>query len=370
MLEDFDDEGEDCNIIYGPKIIYASRTHSQLSQFVSEIKKTLYSDAKCVTLGSRKNLCCNDHVLQLRSISKINDKCLDLQVGPETTKCPYFSKDQKPLNDFADITHAVMQDIEELSLLGRKLKVCSYYGARNAVNDADIICVPYNLLLQQSAREATGIKLENSIVIIDEAHNLIDSITSIHSILLEEPQIQKCNEQLKLYYEKYQSKFKGKTIMYVKQLMYFINKILNYFKSLESSFMMSVNSFLSEINIDHFNLFKLLSFIKESRIANKLLGFSEQIRKKEMIKEGKEYSPIHESPMRNIENFLSVLNNPENDGRVLVTKNSGAAPNSVKYILLNPAEVFEPILKQARSVILAGGTMAPISDFLEQVLLF
>ncbi len=43
-----------------PKIIFASRTHSQLSQFVGEVKRTVFADrVQCVTLGSRKNLCIN-----------------------------------------------------------------------------------------------------------------------------------------------------------------------------------------------------------------------------------------------------------------------------------------------------------------------
>lgn len=150
----------------GPQIIYASRTHSQLSQFVHEIKKTIYADAKCVTLGSRKNLCINDHVLKLGNISHINDKCLDLQAS--TCKCPFLQKESNQMDDFADAAHAVMKDIEELSILGRKTKTCSYYGSRHSVKGAEIICVPYNLLLQESAREAIGIRLENSIVILDE----------------------------------------------------------------------------------------------------------------------------------------------------------------------------------------------------------
>lgn len=36
------------------KIYFCSRTHSQISQFIGELKKTVYSDtARVVTLGSR-----------------------------------------------------------------------------------------------------------------------------------------------------------------------------------------------------------------------------------------------------------------------------------------------------------------------------
>ena len=44
-----------------------------------------------------------------------------------------------------------------------------------------IVTLPYPLLLQKSAREALGLSLKNHVVIIDEAHNLMDAIAGIHS---------------------------------------------------------------------------------------------------------------------------------------------------------------------------------------------
>ena len=63
-----------------PQIYYCSRTHSQLSQFVKEMKRTVYADARCVTLGSRKNLCVNENISSLGTESAIAEKCLELQV--------------------------------------------------------------------------------------------------------------------------------------------------------------------------------------------------------------------------------------------------------------------------------------------------
>ena len=48
----------------------------------------------------------------------------------------------------------------------------------------DVCILPYNLLLVPSARESCGIDLTNSVVIIDEAHNLAGAIESSYSNIL------------------------------------------------------------------------------------------------------------------------------------------------------------------------------------------
>ncbi|CAB4429069.1 unnamed protein product [Rhizophagus irregularis] len=78
--------------------------------------------------------------------------------------------------DYRDHVLASVRDIEELVDIGRKLNACSYYGTRKSIRQCQIVILPYNLLLQKSSRESMGISLKNNIVIIDEAHNLVDTI--------------------------------------------------------------------------------------------------------------------------------------------------------------------------------------------------
>lgn len=58
-----DDEDTDAIVDGGLKIYFCSRTHSQLSQFVKELKKTRFSsEIRVVCLGSRKNFCINEGI--------------------------------------------------------------------------------------------------------------------------------------------------------------------------------------------------------------------------------------------------------------------------------------------------------------------
>ena len=104
------------------QIYFASRTHSQLSQFVSELRKTSFSRSspsssspssqsqrpiRIIPLGSRQNLCINDDVRKKAKGSNeaLGDLCTDLQKGGiEGKRCPYLPPMSEPtkLNDFRD----------------------------------------------------------------------------------------------------------------------------------------------------------------------------------------------------------------------------------------------------------------------------
>ena len=57
-------------------------------------------------------------------------------------------------------------------------------GFRAAVPLCDLIVLPYNTLLHAGTRKAVGINLKNSVVIIDEAHNLLgDKVISNWKLL-------------------------------------------------------------------------------------------------------------------------------------------------------------------------------------------
>jgi chromosome transmission fidelity protein 1 len=67
-----------------------------------------------------------------------------------------------------------------------------------------------------------------------------------------------------------------------------------------------------------------------------------------------------------VESFLLSLVDAKDDGRILISLEDNNTI-TLRYMLLNPAERFKEVIDQARSVILAGGTMEPISDFLRQL---
>lgn len=102
--------------------------------------------------------------------------------------------------------------------LGKATHACPYYASRVAVEDAQVVVVPYNTILHKSTRLACGINLEDSVVIIDEAHNLLDTISNIHSCIITGHQLACSHSQLVQYKERYHSKFSPFNLLYLNQV--------------------------------------------------------------------------------------------------------------------------------------------------------
>lgn len=71
----------------------------------------------------------------------------------------------------------IVWDIEELvdALPKVKLCVCPYYLTNiELTKDANLIFLPYNYLLDPVVRDSSDVYLKNSIIILDEAHNIED----------------------------------------------------------------------------------------------------------------------------------------------------------------------------------------------------
>ncbi|XP_059191863.1 ATP-dependent DNA helicase DDX11 [Centropristis striata] len=414
------------------KIYYCSRTHSQLAQFVHEVQKSPFGkDISLVTLGSRQNLCVNEEVLRLGSIQRINDRCMEMQKnkhekphheegvkrkrGPAKSVCPYNKA--SALQQMRDNILGTVHDIEQMLKLGKETHSCPYYATRLAVPPAQLVVLPYQMLLHEATRKAAGIQLKGQVVIIDEAHNLSDTLSCIHSAELNGAQLCRAHSQLTQYADRYKSRLKAKNLMYIKQILFVIEGLVRGLggkvgqnpqsqSTQTGTEMLTINNFLFKAQIDNINLFKLQRYFEKSMVSRKLGGFVEKYegsgvsvqtqsssnkenrrteglnRYLQTLQSNQSTGPVSSadqqgseaekalsaSPMMQVEGFFMALTNSNTDGRVVVYKQGTLSESSVKFLLLNPAVHFAQVLKQCRAVIIAGGTMQPVSDFKQELL--
>uniref|UniRef100_A0A8D2QS36 DEAD/H-box helicase 11 n=1 Tax=Zosterops lateralis melanops TaxID=1220523 RepID=A0A8D2QS36_ZOSLA len=406
-LEEDDDDLEEEHVT---KIYYCSRTHSQLSQFVHEVQKSPFGkDTRLVALGSRQNLCVNEEVRRLSALQLINDRCMEMQKNKHEKKsneeneekkrrvrrtvCPFYSYEQ--MQFLRDEVLVEVRDIEQLVSLGRETKACPYYGSRFAIPAAQLVVLPYQMLLHEPTRNAAGIKLKDQVVIIDEAHNLIDTITCIHSAEVSGSQLCCAHSQLSQYMERYRKRLKAKNLMYIKQILYLLEQFVAMLGgnvnqnpacqavSQTGTVLKSINDFLFQSQTDNINLFKLFGFVeryggpasavKTNKENQKLAGLQNFLLTLQQgsDKEGEFRHPLllrTASPLMQIEGFLSALTNANQDGRVILNRQGTVGQSSLKFLLLNPAVHFAKVVEECRAVIIAGGTMQPVADFREQLL--
>lgn len=88
------------------------------------------------------------------------------------------SKDNKCVNlKNRDFAHTEMPwdpiEIEDLHKFAKYNCICPYYAMKDRAAGADLILMPYNYLIDEKLRSSFDIDYENSVIIFDEAHNII-----------------------------------------------------------------------------------------------------------------------------------------------------------------------------------------------------
>ena len=404
--ETSDTEEERCH----RQILYCSRTHSQLSQAIKELRGTaLASQVSAAILGSRKGLCSNEKVTKLKSVSRINEQCIQLQQKKSKKKskgeaadkgsssgicakskcgCPYFQKRTRQEKLVRKILARPM-DIEDIGAAAKSMETCGYYAARRAALDADIIFLPYNTVLSRTVRETSGVRVRDSIVIIDEAHNIADAVNNMHSVLLTSAQARAAKKQIQAYRDRFKSHFGPTNARNVQMLLRLMEALLRSFGGKEpggdagssrprgapggsgSARILSVNAFLSETGMDNINIFKLAEFVRETKLFFKVSGFSEALAAKAAAG-GHGAGPEVEKlgSLNAVMDLLLALTNNEEDGRVILSaaEDGSGGIEQIKFVMLNAATHFESLVREAHAVVLAGGTLQPLDDLFLQVM--
>ncbi|KAI3455429.1 hypothetical protein Pfo_012092 [Paulownia fortunei] len=391
------------------KIYFCSRTHSQLSQFMKELRKTKFgSELKVVCLGSRKNFCINEEVLKLGNSTRINERCLELQKNNkhETSKmkklgsgkrvrcnssssgCPMLRR--RKIEEFRNaIVQLEALDIEDLVHIGRNLGGCPYYGSRRMMPTADLVVLPYQSLLSKSSRESLGLNLKDSVIIIDEAHNLADTLISMYDAKITVPQLNQLQSRLDGYFQRFCNLLGPGNRRYIQTLMILTRaflQILSYnhtdlpcdaeeIKSASNS-TMTINEFLFALNIDNINLVKLLQYMKESNIIYKVSGYGDRVAISQKVAIFGDLEDVSEeesaiSGFRALADMLSSLTNKDSDGKIIVSRPTqtcnGLEGGYIKYVMLTGEKIFSEVVDQAHAVILAGGTLHPIEETKERL---
>lgn len=225
--------------------------------------------------------------------------------------------------------------------------------------------LPYPLLLQKSAREALGISIKGHILVIDEAHNLMDAVASINAVTVTHSQLKRSRALLNVYLQKFRNRLKGKNRSYLVQVVRVLDSLIAYLDHRKSNTQATdgiakVDELMAGKGVDQINLYKLLRYLNESKLARKVESYAAYIDETVSSRRPEQDKPT--APALNVvQSFFAALTNPTSEGCFFYER-----PNdqdlSLKYMLLDPSPHFQELVEEARAVILAGGTMSPVSQ--------
>ena len=224
--------------------------------------------------------------------------------------------------------------------------------------------LPYPLLLQQSTRESLGLNLKGHIVIIDEAHNIVDAISALHSTSLSQSQIIRGKQQLETYLMKFRSRLSGKNKMFIKQILALLRRLDAFLATNKGTAGQVAASELlldgtSTGGLDQINFYKVEKYLRISGLARKVEGYATHTTK---MDDNPASTPI----LIIVQSFLVALNNPHREGRIFFTSTDEGM--QFRYLLLDVSLMFSEIVHSARAVILAGGTMSPLQSYINALL--
>ena len=149
---------------YSHRVLYFTRTISQMSQVISEAKKCRFRITGCV-LASRKHMCLNKEALAEKTLPKMNKKCKSLLFS---RGCMFQSKfSSKGLLGLGPV-----MDIEDWRSHGHQHGKCPFFLSRTRIRSANLVVLSYNYMSDPCLRDKLRDYFRGSIVVIDEGHNV------------------------------------------------------------------------------------------------------------------------------------------------------------------------------------------------------
>ena len=154
-----------------PHILFLTGRQSQHKIVIDTVRKinsrleNNFRDIKVVDIIGRESMC---EVVDIQT-----GRCLCEQGSSESARA---SLKEDVRNYILQSPRHVFETVEKAKTFG----VCAWQTCRSAVKDCDILVCDYNHVFAEQVREnslpSMGISLQNSIIIVDEAHNLPDRI--------------------------------------------------------------------------------------------------------------------------------------------------------------------------------------------------
>jgi Rad3-related DNA helicase len=315
-------------------IVYATRTHEQVRQVLSEIstinkkKKEKYT---AVNLASRRHLCLNPDCQEL-PLREAHELCRTLREDHSCLWTPDINTTPRGLPPV--VTQRILMEV------GRRFDVCPYYLARKLSQHCTVVVVPYPYVFDIRVRSGAGLDIEGKILVLDEGHNLDKVGQDTLSDTLSEFALDIAAEELKAV---------KMTTRFVRRLQRHIQEHVSDRPNLRSADSLERDLELA-LGTD------LLSFIDK---------YTEAVEKIRSHKIGLGDPPT--SYFNGVLTFLSLINQSNKEKYIALYQIDARGRNILQYRCLDPSLAIQPVAEASGGVLVMSGTLSPLDLFAEVI---
>ncbi len=326
------------------RVFFLTNRHTQHQIAINTLKllrKKTGQSVSCADLIGKRWMCSHD-VAGLYG-NEFNEFCKAIV---EKGECEFYNRVRTVNKGLQVEAKAVVKELEqagplhneELLLLGAEKKMCGYELALAAAKTAQVIIGDYYYLfnphVQNTLFSKLDIQLEDSILIIDEGHNLPGRITEMLSSNLTSFMLQNGLTEAKKY------GYPG-LVSWLQQLA----RILQHFavfstREIQKERLVTKEEFVSKIN-------KVVDY---DQCISELTFAADEIRKKQP-----------RSYLSGIASFLTAWSGEDQGfARILSERPGKYEPMlTLSYSCLDPGLITAPLLKRIHAGVIMSGTLKP-----------
>ncbi len=321
------------------KILWVVRTGTETDRPIEELKiinEKVGKDFSGLSFRGKRDMCLfinekiKDRNLNYEDVSFFCDK--------NRKSCPYY----KNLENFSIILKepVLYSEILEFS---KKYSICPYYYERKITPYMDVLSINYNYIINENLLWSLKrfLDINDSYLVVDEAHNLQFASMNINSDYIGTNSIERAINEL----ETIDSETRSEALKFLNDLRFSISKVLNRKK---------------EIQIEFFDFLDELKNIDDGIEILRELGLKV---KNNMMKNDKR-------PTSSLYHISEFLNNSMDlmyeDGIVFILRREKRGFTLERWDMRS-SKILEPIWNKFRSNIFISGTLEPIDAFIDVI---
>ncbi len=318
--------------------------HKIAIETLKQIKKKYNENFNAVSIIGKKWMCPVPNIKDLYS-SEFADYC---KKAREENQCEFYNNTRKKSKltvnakkVFENLLKINPCDTEKVVDLCKDEKLCPYELSRELAAMSSVIIGDYYYIFNPKIKEnlfsKTDIKIEDTILIVDEAHNLPSRIKDLASSRLTNLMIKRAiNEAKKNHYN---------------DIVENLTRIQEFLVTQAESLKNNQEKLIKKENLINF----INKEIEYEQLISDLEYIGDEIREKQK-----------QSYVASISNFLdSWLGQDEGFTRILSCEEKREPLIVLSYRCLDPAIVAKEVIEKTYSTVLMSGTLTPTSMYKE-----